>query len=892
MLKDKKEVSIQENVHKLVNNFSRDTFIYDLIRAYGISKATITRLKKGSYNFAKTKKELLWKNKVFFKSTSEKDLHFTIDELKKDSLSLKHNPRFIIVTDYKTLLSIDTKTKDSLDIPINELEKNCEFFFPWIGKEKIKLKHHEDPLDIKAAEKMAKLYDAIKKDNPSLNTKETHALNVFFSRLLFCFFAEDTGIFEEKLFTNSIASHTNENGSDLSSYLTKLFKSLDTNKKSSYSKFLQKFPYVNGSLFAEKFPIPKFSKSSRKTLIDCGRLNWASINPDIFGSMIQAVVDREQRGSMGMHYTSVTNIMKVIEPLFLNELYKEFNKSISNPKKLQKLLKRLSTIKIFDPACGSGNFLIIAYKELRSLEIKIFKQLQKISHQLSLPLSRIFLTQFYGIELDDFTHEIAILSLWLAEHQMNVKFKDTFGRTRPSLPLKQGGNIVCGNATRLDWGKICPKEINCEIYILGNPPYLGARNQLTEHKEDIQHLLKHIKKHNNLDYISCWFFLATQYISESKASFAFVSTNSICQGESVPILWPHILNQHLEIGFAHQSFKWNNFAKNNAGVTCVIIGVRNKNNSIKSLYNKSSRTVVKNINHFLRNESNSIVSSHKSSIANLPMMTIGSMANDDGNFMLTKDEFIKIKKSDPKALFFIKKAIGAKEFLHGVNRHCIWINEIDAPKAKTIPFIFDKLQKVKKYRETSKRTATKNLAKKAYSFGERRHKDSSSIIIPRVTSEKREYIPFGFLDQKTVILDSAQAIYDSEMYIFGIISSKMHMTWVKAVAGRLETRIRYSSSLCYNTFPFPDISKEQKETIQNHVLNVIDERQKHPDKTIAELYDPNKMPKGLLKAHHNLDLAIERCYKSKPFKSDEERLEYLFKLYEKMIQKEKEKKGA
>ncbi|NGX29184.1 MAG: hypothetical protein K940chlam4_00011 [Candidatus Anoxychlamydiales bacterium] len=891
MSKNENEINIQENVHKLVNNFSKDNFIYDFIKAYGFRKSTITRL-KGSYNLAKTKKDLLWKNKLFFKSTSEKDLYFTIDNLKKDSLLLKHNPRFIIVTDYKTLLSIDSKTKDTLDIPISELEKNCEFFFPWIGKEKVK-QRHESFADIKAAEKMAKLYDTIKKDNPFLNQKKIHSLNVFFSRLLFCFFAEDTGIFEESLFTNSIASHTNEDGSDLSTYLTKLFKSLDVKKKTSYSKFLQKFPYVNGKLFAEKFPIPKFSRYSRKILLECGGLNWSSINPDIFGSMIQAVVDQEQRGSMGMHYTSVTNIMKVIEPLFLNELEKEFNKSISNHKKLQKLLKRLSNIKIFDPACGSGNFLIIAYKELRSLEIKIFTQLQKISHQLSLPLSGIFLTQFYGIELDDFTHEIAILSLWLAEHQMNVKFKDTFGRTRPSLPLKQGGNIVCGNATRLDWEKICSKNIESEIYILGNPPYLGSSMQNKEQKKDLTLLSKDLKKFKNLDYIACWFIKSAKFIKNTNTQCAFVSTNSICQGSQVGLLWPYILKKNIEISFAHQSFQWENNAKRNAGVICVIIGIRYKSNKKAQLFiNNLSRNVIF-IGPYLTEDLDVIVQKQSRPISNLPKMIYGNMARDGGYLLLSKKTKDTLIKQYPESLQFIKPLLGSREFIQGIETYCLWIHDKDLKKAKNIPPINDRLKKVSSFRKKSKAQSTIKYAAFPNRFSQITYNNTPSIIIPRVSSARRDYIPMGFLNKKAIILDSP-AIYSSpDPYIFGIISSKMHMTWVKAVAGRLKTDYRYSSSLCYNTFPFPDISKEQKETIQNHVFNVIDERQKYPDKTISELYDPNKMPKGLLKAHRSLDLAIERCYQSKPFKSDEERLKYLFKLYEKMIQKkDKEKKGA
>ena len=608
------EESIDEKIKSLLTDFSKDNFIYDLLASYGIPKSSITRLQKGGYNLSKQKNEVLWKKKLYFKRSFSKDLHPIIDDLNKNDKSIMYDPRFIIVSNYETFLAKDTKTNETLDIPLNDLPNHYDFFLPWAGKEKVKHKS-ESPADIKAAERMAKLYDAIKKDNPKQNNKTIHALNVFFSRILFCFFAEDTNIFEKGLFTNSIASHTEEKGCDLSCYLQKLFESLDEDAKSSYPKFLQKFPYVNGSLFSEKFPIPKFSRNSRKILLECGKLDWSSINPDIFGSMIQAVADPNQRGAMGMHYTSVSNIMKVIKPLFLNDLYNEFKKSINDIRKLKKLLKRIRKIKIFDPACGSGNFLIIAYKELRIFEMKIFESLQAITSQLSVPWSGISLSQFYGIEIDDFAHEVAILSLWIAEHQMNVEFIAKFGNARPSLPLNNGGKIVCYNAARLDWEEVCPKNKHSEIYILGNPPYLGARNQSESQKKDLNCTLGIIKGWNNLDYISCWFYKAAQYIIDTKSKFAFVSTNSISQGSQVPLLWPHILESRLEINFARQSFKWKNNAKSNAGVTCVIIGVRNCEKSPKYIYQENFEVTASNINPYLINSSNIFIKAPSKPIA-------------------------------------------------------------------------------------------------------------------------------------------------------------------------------------------------------------------------------------------------------------------------------------
>ena len=471
---------IEKKLQDLVDSFTEETFVFNLLLAYGTPKSTITRLKKGLSNLSKAEGELLLKKKFFFKKVESSLLHSTIDDLTKEKETLKHNPRFVVVTDYETLLAVDTKTNDTLDIAIKDLPKHYDFFLPWAGMEKAQIVD-ENPADVKAAEKMAKLYDEIVKENETKTEEEVHALNVFLTRLLFCYFAEDSNIFADNQFTNAIEQHTQADGSDLHTYIERLFDVLNTEKRdSSLPEYLKAFPYVNGGLFREKYAIPKFSAKSRRIMIEVGSLDWSAINPDIFGSMIQAVITPEHRGGLGMHYTSVPNIMKVIEPLFLDDLYEAFEKAKASKKKLQELLNRIAKLKIFDPACGSGNFLIIAYKELRRLEMKILSAMDDLSSQKSFAFSEIKLTQFYGIELDDFAHEVAILSLWLAEHQMNLEFYKAFGRTSPALPLKGGGNIVHGNATRIDWEEVCPKEDGDEIYILGNPPYLGARLQSKE----------------------------------------------------------------------------------------------------------------------------------------------------------------------------------------------------------------------------------------------------------------------------------------------------------------------------------------------------------------------------------------------------------------------------
>ena len=593
---------IEENIQNLLKDYSEDTFIFNLLEVYGKPKSSIARLQNGNYNLLNKQDEILWKKVVYFTSTKSENLHSQIDEARKNKAITSHQPRFLIITDYKTLLAVDTKTNDTLDIAFSELGKNFDFFFPWAGMEKA---HHksEELADVKAAEKMAKLYDEILKDNPVTTSEELHQLNVFLSRMLFCFFAEDTEIFPKASFTRSISSHTQRDGSDLNTYLHKLFEVLNTPDRNKYPEFLKVFPYVNGGLFTDSIHVPKFSHRSRAMIVEAGELDWSEINPDIFGSMFQAVVHVDQRAEMGMHYTSVPNIMKVIEPLFLNDLYEEFDKSSDSENKLEALLLRLERIRVFDPACGSGNFLIIAYKEIRNLEMLILQRVNQISKNKTLRFSNISLSNFYGIELDDFAHEVAILSLWLAEHQMNVEFKTLFGSTNPSLPLKNGGYIVHGNAITLDWAKVCPNNDNAEIYVLGNPPYLGARTQEQIHKDDMESVFKasEIASYSNLDYIACWIYKGAEYIN-SNSGLAFVSTSSICQGEQVSILWPSILENSV-INFAYQAFKWTNNAKNNASVYCVIFGL-NKFTKVKFLYKDNIRQVVSNISPYLLNGSN------------------------------------------------------------------------------------------------------------------------------------------------------------------------------------------------------------------------------------------------------------------------------------------------
>jgi len=902
-------VQIENSVNDLIKSFEEATFIYDFLLAYDTPKSIIKRLKDGGLNLSKNEGEVLWKKKIFFKAIKDADLHLEIDRLNSEPSVISHSPRFIITTDYDKLLAIDTKNQDSLDIPFFELDRHYAFFLPLAGMEKAQFKI-ENPADVKAAEKMAKLYDEIKKDNPTTTAEEVHCLNVFLSRLLFCFFAEDTEIFSKNIFTNAIKSHTQANGSDLKEYLERLFKVLNTDYpiRSNLPEHLDVFQYVNGGLFREEYAIPQFTYKSRNAIIECGELNWKDINPDIFGSMIQAVVTPEHRGGLGMHYTSVPNIMKVIEPLFLNELYDEFESNKNQPQKLDTLLYRLSKLKIFDPACGSGNFLIIAYKELRFLEIKIIQRLEQLQQavtgfeekQLALIpkaqqslaamyqrklFSNIQLTQFYGIELDDFAHEVAMLSMWLAQHQMNMKFKEEFGQSNPTLPLKDGGNITHGNAIRLDWNTICPKKEEDVIFILGNPPYLGGKGQSQEQKKDIEFTFNGNRNFKELDYIACWFLLASKYIRE-KDKFAFVTTSSICEGAQVEQIWPLISKMKNEIIFAYTPFNWTNNAKSKAGVTCSIIGVSKISTNKKYLYTNGLKYEVNKINGYLANGEETYVTKSLYSLSKLPAMITGNSPYDNGNLMLTLSEKSEMLSKYPGSQQYIRRTMGASEFLNQIDRWCIWIETSGLEGALKIPVIFDRIEKIRTFRRTGGEVA-QGIVHRSHQFRYTHTAKKSIIIIPIVSSSRRDYIPIGILQPDFIILSSAAAIYDADDYIFSVISSKMHMLWVKLTSGKLRGDIRYLSALSYNTFPFPIINQTQKRDLEKHAYRILELRENHSEKTSSQMYDPDKMPLDLLNAHRQLDLEVERCYRSKPFESDAERMEHLFKLYGQIMAGEK-----
>jgi hypothetical protein len=914
----------------IVDKVDQGSFIYELLLAYNLPKASIARLKSGNLNLSKQAGELIWKKKLLFceitdqayakadlldQSADEtKDPHHLIDQLKSSDAARIHFSRFIVVTDYKTFLAFDTKTKDSLDIELKDLAKHADFFLPWAGMEKAQVTT-ENAADVKAAVNMAKLYDLITAANPASTAAQSHTLNVFLSRLLFCFFAEDTGIFTERQFTNAVSSHTQADGTDLAEYLDAVFKVMNTAHKdraSGLPSYLNAFEYVNGGLFKENSPAPKFNRKSRELLIELGSLDWAQINPDIFGSMIQAVVLPSQRGDLGMHYTSVPNIMKVIGPLFLDELEAEFEAAQFEPRKLDALRVRISRIKIFDPACGSGNFLITAYKKLCELEVNILQQrldLQKMSRTdltnptgtdgFALPqgelipkaqrtlaqsfqldmFSSIKLSQFYGIEIDDFAHEIATLSLWLAQHQMNVQFKKLFGESNSTLPLAPSGNIVHGNACREDWELVCPKQTGDEIYILGNPPYVGSRIQDVKQKADMELIFGDAYK--SIDYIAAWFYKASNFIKNSNSTCAFVSTNSICQGEQVSLIWQRVLDAQLEIGFAHKNFKWMNSARNNAAVIVVIVGIRNKKNAPKFLFHNQLKTNATKINPYLVESDDVYLKSRSNQISNLPEMNFGNMPADDGKLLFTDSEKIEFIAKGHGSEKLFKKLISAHEFLNGQNRWCLWLEDFSLSQIAVMPHVYKIVSDLKVIRQNSSRP---QLSKIPHLFAQiTQPANQNFICIPCHSSENREYIPMGIFNSNNKAHNSCLIIPTNDVYVFSLLTSKIHMAWVKAVCGRIKTDFRYSKDIVYNNFPFPKITERQKSELEQFAFRILEAREQHTEKTLAQMYENGNIPDDLRAAHEQNDLAVERCYRSKPFISDEERLAYLFTQYEQMI---------
>lgn len=908
-------VSIEDKTKELLENLDESSFFYDFLGLYDFPKATLTRLRKNNGNEVK--------NKTLFEVIGQgQSVVAKVAEMEKVLSSKKSKPRILIATDFEELAAKDIQTADTLNISLKDLPAYVDFFLPWNGVEKVDYAK-ENPADIKAAARFTRLYDELRQINQfSDQTTEEKEFNLFLIRLLFLLFAEDTEIMPKGIFTNAIKTRSAEDGSDLDNLINKIFASLDVANRSSQEKWLQEFPYVNGKLFTKAHTALVFDRKTRKLIIEAGELlNWNEINPDILGAMIQTVASKEQRSVSGMHYTSVENIMKVIKPLFLDDLTASYqnlvdkineneDKDITDKtrrekrntfiRELESLLDRISNIKFLDPACGSGNFLIITYKEIRRLEVKILKSLRELRQDGTIDFfetSKISLNQFYGIELDDFAHEVARLSLWIAEYQMNLESENEINLKSAFLPLRDAGNITQGNALRLDWNEILPHQSEDEIYLIGNPPYIGSKLQNKEQKEDLKYTIGEKLKYKKMDYIAGWFFKGVDFINSANSKLAFVTTNSIFQGEQVGFVWKPLLEKSI-IEFAYTSFKWGNSAANNAGVTVSIVGLATSANvnELRKLFDEElGQQLVDNINPYLTYGPNVIVETTNKAISDIPQMLFGNQPRDGGNLILDNvEEYNEIVSDYPELIPFIKKYMGSSEFINGKMRYCLWMNEKEYQKVSYIQFLSDKVDAVKKLRLTSTSKSTVYTADFPYSFAVRGGYDEAyaafkasgedeflQLVVPAVSSESREYVPLGFVGEDTIVSNRCYVVYNSPIWLLGLLQSKLHMVWLAAIGGKLETRYSYSSGVVYNTFPVPELSTRRKNMIEEQVFEILDLREELGG-TLAELYHKETMPESLREAHKKLDEIVERAYKDTPFNSDEERLSHLLKRYKEM----------
>ncbi|WP_375328158.1 class I SAM-dependent DNA methyltransferase [Microcystis sp. BLCC-F210] len=871
------------------------SFWNDFFHVFGISRRRVASFEQ-PIKKADNKQgfiDLLWKGTILVEHKSKgKDLEKATQQAKDYFPNLKEHelPRYILVSDFQRFKLYDLDSGNQWEFELNNFVDNVHLFDFIAGYEK-RVYKDEDPVNLQAAELMGKLHDCLKEIGYM-----GHDLEVYLVRLLFCLFADDTGIFNKGIFWEYIDLHTKEDGSDLAMHIDAIFQVLnkpEEKRLKNLDENLTQFPYINGKLFEESLPMAAFDSKMRVMLLEACAFDWGKISPAIFGSMFQAVMNPKERRNLGAHYTSEKNIQKVIKPLFLDDLHREFEKIKGNRNKLLEFQKKIANLYFLDPACGCGNFLIITYRELRDLEILVLQELDKLDKtgQLVTDISTIIqvdVNQFAGIEYDEFAVRVAEVAMWLIDHQMNIKVSNTFGQYFVRLPLKKAAKIVHGNALRIDWEEVISKEkLN---FILGNPPFVGKQLQNVDQKADMNRVLGDVKGAGVLDYVTSWYIKAAEFIQNSLIRCALVSTNSISQGEQVGILWQELYQKYkIKIHFAHRTFSWSNEAKGNAAVHCVIIGFGLENIDNKRIFDyadikgEPTERRVRNINPYLVEGSDLVILSRRKTISSVPEINFGSMPNDGGHLILSQSEKEELVKNEPDSQKWIKPLLSAKEFLNNEDRYCLWLTNIQPQELKKSKIIASRVEQVKLTREKSNRESTRKLSNFPTLFGENRQPKTSYILIPRHSSENRKYIPFGFFSPDYIASDSCLFVANADLYLFGILTSAMHMTWVKYVCGRLESRFRYSNTIVYNNYPFPEnITDKQKQTVETCAQAVLDTRVKYPDSSLADLYDPLTMPPDLLKAHQKLDKAVDLCYRPQPFTSELNRIEYLFELYEKL----------
>jgi type I restriction-modification system DNA methylase subunit len=829
--------------------------------------------------------DLFWPGQLLVEHKSlGKDLEAAFEQAADYFAGLTENeiPKYVLVSDFARfrLYDLDEKTQHEFDLA--DLHQNIKLFGFIAGYQKRTYKD-EDAVNVEAAYQMGKLHDQLEAIGYT-----GHHLEVYLVRLLFCLFADDTGIFEKDAFKFYIEERTNEDGSDLALHLANLFQVLNTAQDKRFKNLdddLKPFPYINGHLFTEALPFAQFDSRMRQTLLDCCSLDWGLISPAVFGAMFQSIMDQQERRELGAHYTSEKNILKLIKPLFLDELWEEFDKLKHNKKKLQEFHKKLGNLKFLDPACGCGNFLVITYRELRLLELEVLRTIYKGQMALSIEdVIWVNVDQFYGIEIDEWPARIAEVALWLMDHQMNMRISEEFGEYFSRLPLTKSATIVNANALRIDWQTVVPKtELN---YILGNPPFIGKTWQSKEQKDDLKHTFSNNKGIGSLDYVCAWYMLSVRLIQNTSIQVAFVSTNSIAQGEQVSTLWNALLKENeVFIQFAHRTFKWKNEAKGKAAVHVVILGLGTKRPHQAILFDYEGKLdeaeviAVNQINPYLVNGENTTIGRRTEPICNVPKMNWGNKPVDGGHLILDKDEYNTLMKFYPEASKYLKSFLGGREFLQNRERWCFWLVDVPASEIKKHKFLLDRIEKVKNSRMLSKDPGARNLAATPYRFRDIEN-PSTFLAVPEVSSERRDYIPIGFLGKDVIASNKIQMVPNANLWHFGNLTSLMHMTWMRYTCGRLESRYSYSNTIVYNNYPWPkNPTAKQKQEVEKCAQAVLDARAAHPTSSLADLYDPLTMPPNLVKAHQALDKAVDKCYRPQPFTTEMQRIEYLFGLY-------------
>ncbi|NMZ66185.1 class I SAM-dependent DNA methyltransferase [Pseudomonas oryzihabitans] len=914
-------VEIEQAITDLASRpFDPVEFPYAFLQAFGNKETTLKRLRSGSTNKSDLGGVLQTSN-IHLAVCEPGKVTETLAVLKASPATARAKAKYVLATDGETLEAEELESGETVACDYHQFPDHFGFFLPLAGISTVK-QIRENSFDIRATSRLNRLYVELLKDNPTWGTAERrHEMNHFMARLIFCFFAEDTDIFNGTgLFTDTLTQMSDRDASNLHEVMGEIFRAMNTpiaqRASANLPRWADAFPYVNGGLFSGEPDVPRFSRIARSYLLHIGALDWKQINPDIFGSMIQAVADDEERGALGMHYTSVPNILKVLNPLFLDELRAKLEEAGDNPRMLLNMRKRLARIRIFDPACGSGNFLVIAYKQLREIENMINERRGEPERKSDIPL-----TNFRGIELRNFSAEIARLALIIAEYQCDVVYRGQKEALLEFLPLSSKNWITCGNALRLNWlqlmdeygtgvklqsddlfgsplqqAQIDFEHEGGETYICGNPPYKGAREQLPEQKDDLRRIFDGlVKDWKSLDYVAGWFMKAAEYGEYTNAVTAFVSTNSICQGQSVPILWPYILGNGHEIKFAHTSFKWSNLASNNAGVTVAIIGISKKAARAKKLFSLTDEgaTVkeVEYINAYLVAGANVIVSKRSMSISGLSEMSYGNYPGDGNYLTLSSNERTALERSRPDLKKIIRPVYGAQEFIKGLSRYCLWIDNEDLELALSEPSVAQRIDAVRTTRLASRDGSLNKLAVRSHQYRDRNVAIENLILVPTVSSERREYFPTELKRAAAVTTNQAFALYDAPLWNMALIASKMHLVWIATVCGKMKTDFRYSNTLGWNTFPVPALTEKNRVDLTRCAEDILLARESHFPATIAELYDPETMPDNLRAAHERNDEVLERIYIGRCFKNDTERLEKLFELYIEMTDKQRLRKA-